>query len=250
MAATYSPPDALKTAEHEVGYHEVNGRNKFSPWQGLNSINPWCASFSCYCVWMAGYRFPANSQFRDKGEASCSGLKARAQQEGLWRDRWWSAKPGDQMIFDWDGRGALDHVEVVKFDAGEFVYTVGGNTSDSVAYRKRDRRYCVGFYAHSQSSQVKPVIDAATLVFIKKAAAWLKRVEANPLKQGDHSNDVTFLNQLLAARGLLADTSRMNTYTEDTRDAVVHYKRLHPELGNIIGHTVGVDFARSILAPR
>ncbi len=169
---TYNAEASVVVAKSYVGYHEGrNNYNIFSPWQGLNPYNPWCASFTCYCsVQGGGYRFPDNSTFGYKGEAYTPTTKIRAQQEGIWRDKWWRAAPGDHILFDWANNGLIDHVELVIYDDGTNIVTIGGNTSDAVLYRKRDRHYVAGFVALSQSPQavkqpvpwkVRPMFDPA-----------------------------------------------------------------------------------------
>lgn len=248
---TYNAAASVAYAKTQVGYHEgANNSNKFSPWQGLDDNNPWCASFVCYCAVQAGgYHFPTNSTFGIKGEAYTPTMKTRAQQEGIWRDKHWRALPGDFVEFDWGNNGVIDHVELVIYDDGVNIITIGGNTSDQVAYRKRDRTYVAGFVALSQSPQAKPVLDPAAIAGIKKLIAWQKDVTKTPLEQADTNGNVTVLNQLLVARGLMATTKYMNTYTKATRDAVVHFKRL-AKLPNDVGTRFGGDAAAAILAPR
>ncbi len=155
---TYHADRAVATAKSYLGYHEgANNSNPFSVWQGLDDNNPWCASFTCYCsVEGGGYRFPANSTFGYKGEAYTPTTKLRAQQEGIWRDKWWRSAPGDHVLFDWGNNGLIDHVELVIADDGTKIVTIGGNTSNGVYYRTRDRHYVAGFVGLSQSPQAAP----------------------------------------------------------------------------------------------
>jgi cell wall-associated NlpC family hydrolase len=55
------------------------------------------------------------------------------------RDQWQSGgytpAPGDLIFFDWEGDGVSDHVGIVERADGTTVYTIEGNTSDSVARR-------------------------------------------------------------------------------------------------------------------
>src|SRR5690242_1621275 len=94
---TYNADGSVAVAKSFLGYHEgANNYNMFSAWQGLNPYNPWCASFTCYCAYEGGgYRFPDNSTFGEKGEAYTPTMRDRAVQEGIWRDKWWRAQPGD-----------------------------------------------------------------------------------------------------------------------------------------------------------
>lgn len=168
---TYDAGKSIEIAKSFLGYHEgANNNNQFSAWQGLNPNNPWCASFACYCACNAGFAFPANSTFGVKGEAYTPTMKLRAQQAGYWRDKTWRAQPGDFVEYDWGNDGLIDHVEIVIADDGVHLVTIGGNVSDAVSYRTRDRTYVAGFVALSQAGQsapveppfkVKPVFDPA-----------------------------------------------------------------------------------------
>lgn len=152
---SYVPDLAVAVAKSFIGYREgYNNSNMFSVWQGLDDNNPWCASFTCYCSWHAGYRFPTNNTFGERGEAYTPTTKQRALEEGLWHTKEWRAQPGDHVLFDWGNNGLIDHVELVVWDDGNKIITIGGNTSNGCYYRTRDRTYVAGFYALSQSSQV------------------------------------------------------------------------------------------------
>ena len=64
-------------------------------------------------------------------EAGITWFKARAQ----WRDSSYTPAPGDLIFFDWDGDGVSEHVGIVERAEGGVVYTIEGNSSDSVARR-------------------------------------------------------------------------------------------------------------------
>lgn len=155
---TYNADAAVLRAKQDVGYHEgANNYNRYSPWQGLSAYNPWCASAVSFWAYEGGgYRFPANCTFGPKGEAYVPTMRERAMQEGLWFDAHWRAQPGDFWLFDWGNNGLLDHVEMVIYDDGNKAVTIGGNTSDQVAYRTRDRSSLAGTYGLSQSKQAEP----------------------------------------------------------------------------------------------
>lgn len=196
---TYLAARSVAAAQSFVGYHEGNNNyNIFSPWQGLNPYNPWCASFTCYCaVEAGGYRFPDNSTFGYKGEAYTPTMKTRAEQEGIWRDKAWKASPGDFVEFDWGNDGLIDHVELVIADDGTNLVTIGGNTSNGVYYRKRDRYNVAGFVALSQSPQavvppppfkVRPMFDPP-----RPLRAWLHHPDNLGTWVGFSSGRVAFL---------------------------------------------------------
>lgn len=247
----YVAANAVAWAKTQVGFHEgPNNKNPYSLWQYGNSYNPWCASFQCQAQYLGGYRFNQEATpctYGDKGEAYTPTEKLRAQQHGTWRDKWWRAQPGDAVLFDWFNNGLIDHVEIVIYDDGTNIVTIGGNTSDAVLYRTRDRKYIAGFWAISQSKQAQPVFTLATLKAIKKLHDWKKRVTANPVRLGDTNSDSLILNDLLIARGLLV--KRSNTYNKATRKAVHHFKTAR-KLENTDGTVFGGLAAEAILTPR
>lgn len=242
----YVKEQTVAWAKTQVGFHEgYNNRNPYSLWQYGNSYNPWCASFQCMAQYMGGYRF-VNCSYGQKGEAYTPTEKLRAQQQGTFRDKWWRAEPGDAVLFDWGNNGLIDHVEVVIYDDGNHIVTIGGNTSDSVAYRTRDRAYVAGFWALSQDPQAKPVVTPADLTAIKKILAWKQRVTDKPLKFGDTDRplDTLTLSKLLISRGLLVRES--SVYGPAVRQAV-HHLKMAKKLPNTDGKVFGGVAATALL---
>lgn len=90
-----------------------------------------------------------------RGFSFTESAKTWAEGNGLWRDKNYRAQKGDWVLFNWDGRYPSDHGEVVETDDGAWMVTIGGNTSNAVKYRSRDRKYVIGFVAFSQSDQVE-----------------------------------------------------------------------------------------------
>ena len=67
------------------------------------------------------------------------------QERGLWQDNSYEPRPGDIIFFDWDDGGqdgSSDHVGIVEKVENGRVYTVEGNSGDSV----RQNSYPVGYY--------------------------------------------------------------------------------------------------------
>ena len=56
-------------------------------------------------------------------------------ERGLWQDSSYTPVPGDVIFFDWEQDGDCDHVGIVEYVEGDYVHTVEGNTSNSVARR-------------------------------------------------------------------------------------------------------------------
>lgn len=114
----------------------------------------WCNSYCDMCSYMGGYRFSPNSQWGERGYSYVPGSVIDAKITGTWRNKWYRANRGDDIVFDWNGDGSGDHIGKVWQDFGDYIITIEGNTGDAVRYRKRDRRYVLGFRALTQSSQM------------------------------------------------------------------------------------------------
>ena len=219
---SYSGDQAVAWAKTQVGFHEgPNNANPFSAWQYGGPNNPWCASFQCRAEYEGGYRF-VGCTYGERGEAYTPTEALRAKQQGTWRDKTWRAQPGDAVLFDWKNDGLIDHVELVVYDDGIRLITIGGNTSDGVYFRTRDRTYVAGFWALSQDPQAKPVVDPKVLGVLAALNAWEKDVAEHPLELGAKGPRVKVLNDLLLHRGLVARTG--SAYGKDTRAGVHHLK--------------------------
>ena len=120
-------------AKRQVG--NVGGR-PFWSWYGFNSRVEWCACFVSWCYNQAG-----------KSEPRFAGCQSQGvpwfQSRGQWGARGYeNIAPGDAIFFDWDLDGSADHVGLVIGRDGNRVYTVEGNSGDSV----RQNSYPVGYY--------------------------------------------------------------------------------------------------------
>lgn len=157
---TYSVDRQVAELKKWVGFHEGgNNSNPFSLWHGYGTTHlPWCDSFAQYCAVNAGgfvWKSPY-AQFGPKGSGYVPTTRRDAQYMGIWRAKNTRARPGRQVHFDWNGDGIDDHDETVIADDGVKLVTIGGNTSDAVLYRTRDRRYVTGFVALDEAGQNGP----------------------------------------------------------------------------------------------
>lgn len=105
-------------------------------WYGFGSRVEWCACFVSWCGNQCGYidsgAMPKFSYCPD----GAGWFKARNR----WKDRNYIPSPGDIIFFDWQGDGVTDHVGIVQSCDGRTVYTIEGNSRDSV----RQKSYNVG----------------------------------------------------------------------------------------------------------
>ena len=107
--------------------------NKITKKSGINcQTTPWCAAW-------------AMNMLKDHGvldTSSCSNVNYCptivnwAKKENIWAGRGsYTPQPGDAILFDWQGDGTSDHIGIVEKVANGKVYTIEGNSSDSVARR-------------------------------------------------------------------------------------------------------------------
>lgn len=142
------PQKALTIARGEAGY--VEGRNNWTKyardqWPDVQN-QAWCGSFVGWCYWKAGF------DMRGKVWVPyVPYIVAWAEKIGAWTTKSGTQKDGDLVVFNWGGRGAVDHVGISWRDErpGVGYRSVEGNTSPSnkgsqgngggvhVRYRKR-----------------------------------------------------------------------------------------------------------------
>ena len=124
-----SVADVLRVASGEVGYwrhHDPLNGTKYgrwyaevtsAPWFASNGV-PYCAMFVSWVMDRAGVSVPGLPT------GYCPSIKAA---NGLVDSR--SARPGDIVLFDWDGDQDPDHVGIVEVNRGGHLQTIEGNTS-------------------------------------------------------------------------------------------------------------------------
>ena len=144
---------ALAEALRHVGVREAppgSNHTMFGRWFGADGV-PWCAIFASYCydvgagvVLCRGWR---GAGVGPRGVAYVPTLAAWLKATGRSVE---DPRPGDLVIFDWDG-GLPDHVGIVICVAGDELHTVEGNTAvgnDSdggeVLRRRRSRALVAG----------------------------------------------------------------------------------------------------------
>lgn len=135
----------LAQARKDVGYwrhDDPQTGTKFGRWYaedhgsyyGTNGV-PYCAMAVSYWFAMAG------AKCAGLPEAYCPYILNEAKKAGALLSDKTKAKPGDVVLFDWDG-GVVDHVGIVEKNCGSYIQTIEGNTtvngrSGSVGRRTR-----------------------------------------------------------------------------------------------------------------
>ncbi|MDR2712054.1 MAG: CHAP domain-containing protein [Clostridiales bacterium] len=118
----------IEIAEIQLG--NIGGE-PFWSWYGFTSRQPWCG---CYVSWVAD-----QCGFIEAGVipmfAWCDDGVDWFKEKGQWQDSSYTPMPGDIVFFDWDGDRSANHVGIVEFVDGDFIYTIEGNANDSCARR-------------------------------------------------------------------------------------------------------------------
>ncbi len=108
--------------------------NKITGKSGVDcKTTPWCAAFAMNMLKKHGLlntKSCANVN-------SCPTVQKWAKKQGIWKSHssGYTPKPGDAIMFDYNKNGKAQHIGiVVKVENGK-VYTIEGNSSDSVKKR-------------------------------------------------------------------------------------------------------------------
>ena len=111
-------------------------------WYSFGSRVEWCACFVSWCANECGY---IDACVIPKFAACASQGVPWFKECGLWQDNSYEPRPGDIIFFDWDDGGqdgSSDHVGIAEKVENGRIYTVEGNSGDSV----RQNSYPVGYY--------------------------------------------------------------------------------------------------------
>jgi CHAP domain len=159
---------ALAEARRHLGLKEDppgSNQTPFGRWFGADG-EPWCAIFLSYCFKVgAGVVLCAGD-----GGAGCNALgcayvptlEAWLRETGQWLEPGAAAKPGDIVVFNWDG-GDPDHAGLVAAGSpGGSFRTIEGNCDDEVAQRTRSRTDVEGFGRITISASGAGVLERYT----------------------------------------------------------------------------------------
>jgi hypothetical protein len=129
----------LQHAESMVGLQEGRDRAKIQEVTGRSGINPsttpWCAAFAINLMKEHGVLDTAGLS----NPNYCPTIKNWAQDKGIWGNKAsYQPKAGDAILFDWNKDGTMDHIGIVEKVANGKVYTIEGNSSNSVKKNSYD----------------------------------------------------------------------------------------------------------------
>lgn len=134
---TYSNLAIVEMARSQIG--NVGGAI-YKSWYGLHPTDSWCAAFVSWCADQCGY---INAGVFPKFASCGDGITHYFAPNNVY----WSVasqgpyvpSPGNLIFFDWEHDGVQDHVGIVEKYENGVIYTIEGNTSNSV----RERTYSV-----------------------------------------------------------------------------------------------------------
>lgn len=117
----------IEIARGELGVKESPPKSnnvKYNTWyygrEVSGSAYPWCMVFVQWCCDRAGVKPPVKT-------ASCGALLNAARKAG--EAVYSGYRPGDVVIYDFDGDGGTDHCGIVESVSGSTVIAIEGNTS-------------------------------------------------------------------------------------------------------------------------
>jgi hypothetical protein len=118
----------IEVADTQIG--NIGGEPYWN-WYGYSARVEWCAIFVSWCAEQSGYIDAGTIPMFAYVPHGVQWFKDREQ----WQDGGYTPAPGDIIFFDWEPDGHPNHVGIVERADGEYVYTIEGNSSDSVARR-------------------------------------------------------------------------------------------------------------------
>ena len=139
----YSDDQIVTVALSQIGNY---GGAPYWSWYGFGSRVEWCACFVSWCANECGY---IDNGIIPKFAGCILGVQW-FRDRGQWMDNSAEPLPGMIIFFDWDNPngssgpqdGLADHVGIVEKVENGVVYTVEGNSGDSV----RINSYPLGYY--------------------------------------------------------------------------------------------------------
>ncbi|MEU8317085.1 CHAP domain-containing protein [Nonomuraea sp. NPDC048881] len=175
----------LATGKRFVG---TKGRpNLFTRWYAKLSGSAylsaaWCAMFVSYIASTVGLKSVGRFAY-------CPSWVNYFKREKRWGH---TPKPGAIVFFDWNRDDQADHVGIVEYVKGPYVYTIEGNKGDAVRRVARSPRDILG-YGY-------PVFDEESRTYTVKAGDSLSKVAVRFYADASKWKDIYQAN-----RGLIGD---------------------------------------------
>ena len=137
--------ELITLAKTQIGVAEVPpGSNSVlynRVYYGNDTRQPWCVVF----IWWLFNELGISQHFCGGTKtAYCPYVENFARSNGQWVTSGY--KPGDLVLYDWDGDGTADHIGIVIGVNGSVLNTIEGNCSDSVSEMFRSTSSVRGAY--------------------------------------------------------------------------------------------------------
>jgi uncharacterized protein YjdB len=141
--------DMIAVAKTQVGYYKPSGSaTKYGTWYNVYNNSsagdyfpsaPWCAMFMSWCAKQAD--IPRGIFYINASTVNMARWYQNEKNPGYWHDRGtYTPQPGDLIFFKFStNNNYVNHVGVVTGVSAGKVFTIEGNTSDSV----RERNYAL-----------------------------------------------------------------------------------------------------------
>jgi peptidoglycan hydrolase-like protein with peptidoglycan-binding domain len=142
--------DVVRLAESQLGEGEHppgSNNTKYGSWYSpRDPAEPWCARFVSWVYAKAGHPLPAIDGA--KGFQYCPDAVNWARRHGVWHAGTGGVRPGDIVLFDWNGDGVADHTGIATSHAAAdgSVHTVEGNAENVVGRHVRGRGVVLGHF--------------------------------------------------------------------------------------------------------
>jgi hypothetical protein len=120
--------DVLNVARTQIGFHEgASNENPYGIWYGIPNA-PYCAMGISWCFAQVGLSHLIAAQ-TPKGFSFNPAALHWFQMQGLVVNKM-SMQPGDLVMYDWNGDGVADHVELVEAASPGGFTTIAFNTGN------------------------------------------------------------------------------------------------------------------------
>ena len=110
----------LGTKESPAGSNRVKYNTAYYGREVSGMGYPWCVVFIWWCCEQVGVKLPVKT-------ASCTALRNAARTAGQWVSSGY--RPGDFVIYDWNGDGIMEHCGIVEEVESTVVTAIEGNTA-------------------------------------------------------------------------------------------------------------------------
>lgn len=128
----------------------------------MSYTDPWCAAYVSAVAAQCGLGAVVHA------ECSCEQMLLRYKADGRFDEPEFAApKPGDLVLYDWDGDRLSDHVGIIAELDGDKLRVIEGNKSDSVDYRsihmasRNIRGFCAPDFLSLAEDYQRPASEAA-----------------------------------------------------------------------------------------